>query len=62
MEVVMPARRDRDDDEFAWLETRFALNGRDHVRIVQVTVAEVEPDQRIADELALAHGAGIDVR
>src|ERR1700692_3793123 len=34
-----------DDHEFARLECRLALNSRDHVLVVQVTVAEVEPDQ-----------------
>jgi len=28
---------------------------------VQVTIAEVEPGQGVADELAFAHGPGVDV-
>src|SRR5882757_9118067 len=51
-----------DDDEFARLERRLALNRGDHVRVVQVAVAEVEPDQRVADELTFADASCVDVR
>ena len=36
------------DDELAGLEGRLALHGGDEVFVVQVSVAEVEPDQRVA--------------
>ena len=49
------------DDALARLEAGFALHGVDHVCIVQVAVAEIESDQRVAHELALPHRADVDV-
>ena len=49
------------DDQLARLEPAPALHRGDQVLIVQVTVAEVEPDQRVADELTLAHRPRVDV-
>ena len=38
------------------------LHRRDQVLVVQVTVAEVEADERVADKLRLTHGPGVDIR
>src|SRR6202020_860067 len=54
-------RLDPGDNALARLKAGFALHGLDHVCIVQVAVAEVESGYGVADELALAHGPGIDV-
>ena len=63
--VLHPAaerlRLDPGDDALARLELGLALHRRDQVLVVQVTVAEVEADERVADELGLPHGAGVDV-
>src|SRR5262249_44101392 len=49
------------DDALARLEGGFGLHGPDHVRVVQVAIAEVEADQGVTHELALPHCAGVDV-
>ena len=49
-------------DEFARQELSLVLHRRDQILVVQVTVAEVEADQRVADELRLTHGPGVDIR
>ena len=54
-------RLDPDHDELAGRELRLVLHGLDQVLVVQVAVAEVEADQRVTDELRLAHGPAVDV-
>ena len=64
--VLLAAAPDRlgldpHDDELAGGELAALLDRLDQALVVQMTVAEVEPDDRVAAELRLTQRVGIDV-
>ena len=59
--VVDRLRLHPGDEYLAGLESGLFLHSVDQVLVVEVAVAEVEADQRVAQELGLTHGALVHV-